>query len=152
MAANKRIRAMHPEETLTFHVLDPNVPPRIEVLEGKRGRATRIITPEIFFEARPDQHFWELWSSFSEKMLRLRSDETPFLDFHAPLSTFEDKTFVMCDWKPEYERHKQHLALLRCEAQLKEAQEDAVRLAEKLASKNARIEILQKRLEEIKKD
>jgi hypothetical protein len=85
-------------------------------------------------------------------MLRKRNEEVPFVDFHAPLSTFDDKSLVMCEWTLDYEPHRRHLKQLRCAQELEEAQEDALRLEEELVRKKARIEILKKRLDEIKQE
>jgi hypothetical protein len=56
----------------------------------------------------------------------------------------------MCEWTPEYECHKKHLSLLRYQQQLEMAQSDVVELCEELERKRARVEVLKKRIEEIK--
>lgn len=149
MAATKRVRAMCPEEVLHFHILDPKQPPFIEVLEGKRGRATRVVTPGLHLQMREDQLFWELWARCSETMLCKRNETTPFLDFHAPLSLFEDKAFVMCDWTPEYDRHRKHLKMLRREQALSQAQDELAELLIEVERKQAQIEVLKKRLDKV---
>lgn len=147
MASSKRVRAMTADEQLHFHILDPKDPPRIEVLEGKSGRATRVVTPGRHFEMRSDQLFWELWARCSDVMLFKRGESIPFLDFHAPLLTFEDKSLVMFEWTPEYERHKQHLKVLRREQLLSQAQDELTDLLFQVERKKTQIESLRQRLE-----
>ena len=104
-------RARTPDE-LEFRIVDPTTMsdkiPDFQMRAATPGArvvnmAKKPLTHVVRFNTSTPPVFWQLWKQFDAKMLRKESESVPFTDFEAPLSRMKERTFILCDWTPEYE-------------------------------------------------
>lgn len=113
--AAKRAREAEPkaEKYLEFIVRVPNDPKaQVQIVSSGKGFKPTVIAHPVRFSTTTTFTFSKLWLRFSEYMLRRPEDSEPFMDFEAPLTSIEGRTFIAVEWKPIYERQRQHLTKL----------------------------------------
>lgn len=108
---------MASDAPVLFSVIDPFQSSNAKMRAG-RGHARVAAQPRTHSigvsRATTSPLFWRLWVRFDTKMLRKENEAAPFVDFEMRLVDMEERTFVLCEWTPEYEHLRPRLHAYKC--------------------------------------
>lgn len=126
-------------------VIDPNKSSAIEgfgmIGSSGNGFAPKHLTLCVRFNALTNPTFGKLWMRFDSKMMRPINGLEPFTDFSAPLLSME-RTFYLCDWKPEYESLRVELAIFKYTHSLAKIEEEVQNAQKALEEARAALDLL----------
>lgn len=161
--AAKRQRTV--DTSLVFRVIDPTKMsdqiPGFKMIAATPGArvvdmSKQPLTHRVAFNTETPPAFWLLWSQFDAKMLRKEKESVPFTDFEAPLARMEERTFVLCDWTPEYEHLRPRLreyVLARkkriLDGKIEAARERLAEAEQKVADTRAELQALETNRDEL---
>lgn len=152
-ASAKRVRTA--ETKVTFRVIDPTqtagVPGFEMIGSSGKGFVPKHRTYCVELDTKDDPPFWKLWKNFTQHMLCNGKETTPCVDLMAPLSSFKDKVFKLCEWQEEHAHLRKELEVLKYTDALSKIEQEEKQLQQQLEQVQARKTKCIELLEEAKK-